>query len=135
MSFRILVTGSSGFIGSAISTALAAAGHRVRAASRQPGRQAGQERIEWVQLPNLENDMNWDSFVEGMDIVVHLAGIAHRSDSFRGDYNPINRAAPASLAEACRRPNIKRLIFMSSIGAQTGSASAQIASETDEPNP
>jgi len=135
MSFRILVTGSSGFIGSAISTALAAAGHRVRAASRQPGRQAGQERIEWVQLPNLENDVNWDPFVEGMDIVVHLAGIAHRSDSFRGDYDTINRAGTVRLAEACARHNIQRLIFMSSIGAQTGSASDQIATEQDEPNP
>src|SRR4051812_919744 len=135
MSFRILVTGSSGFIGSAVSTALAAAGHRVRAASRQPGHLAGQERIEWVQLPNLENDVNWDPFVEGMDIVVHLAGIAHRSDSFRGDYDTINRAGTVRLAEACARHNIQRLIFMSSIGAQTGSASDQIATEQDEPNP
>jgi UDP-glucose 4-epimerase len=135
MSFRILVTGSSGFIGSAVSSALAAAGHSVRAASRTPGDIVGLERVEWVKLPNLENEVNWDPFVEGMDIVIHLAGIAHRSDSFRGDYDTINRAVTVGLMKACVRHDIKRLIFMSSIGAQTGSASDQIATELDEPNP
>jgi nucleoside-diphosphate-sugar epimerase len=135
MSFRVLVTGSSGFIGSAVSSALAAAGHSVRAASRTPGTVADLERVEWVKLPNLEDEVDWDPFVDGMDIVIHLAGIAHRSESFRGDYDTINRAVTIRLAQACRRQDIKRLIFMSSIGAQTGSASDHIATELDEPIP
>ncbi len=135
MSFRILVTGSSGFIGSAVSTALAADGHSVRAASRRPGKIAGQERIEWMKLPNLETDVDWEPFVEGMDVVIHLAGIAHRSESYRGDYDQINRAVIGGLVQACRRHGVKRLIFMSSIGAQTGSACDHVATEFDEPNP
>jgi nucleoside-diphosphate-sugar epimerase len=135
MSFRILVTGSSGFIGSAVSAALAAAGHDVRAASRTPCAVANLDRVEWVKLPNLENEVDWEPFVRDMDIVIHLAGIAHRSDSYRGDYDAINRGATVGLVKECRRQDIKRLIFMSSIGAQTGSASDQIATETDEPRP
>ncbi len=135
MSLRILVTGSSGFIGSAVSSALAAAGHHVRAASRKPNRHPAQDLVEWVELPDLENEVDWDPLVAGMDIVVHLAAIAHRSHADSGDYARANRVATASLAQACRRHAIKRLIFMSSIGAQAGSAADHVVTELDEPWP
>ena len=69
---------SSGFIGSAVISALAAAGHSVRAASRRP-HSCNPGHVEWVQLPDLEYEVDWDPLVAGMDIVVHLAAIAHRS--------------------------------------------------------
>jgi nucleoside-diphosphate-sugar epimerase len=135
MSFRILVTGSSGFIGSAVCTALAAAGHSVRAASREPSKSQTKYQIDWAKLPSLENDVNWEPLVAGMDIVVHLAAIAHRSRADSVDYERANRVATASLAEACHRHMIKRLIFMSSIGAQAGSAADHVVTESDEPWP
>jgi nucleoside-diphosphate-sugar epimerase len=135
MAFRILVTGSSGFIGSAVSSALAAAGHSVRAASRKPNRNASQHRLQWVELPDLENEVDWATLLDGMDIVVHLAAIAHRSHTDSGDYARANRVATASLAQACRRHGIQRLIFMSSIGAQAGSAADHVVTELDEPWP
>jgi UDP-glucose 4-epimerase len=135
MAFRILVTGSSGFIGSAVSSALAAAGHSVRAASRRPNNASNQDRIEWVELTNLEDEVDWEPLLAGIDIVVHLAAIAHRSHADSGDYARANRVATASLAQACRRHMIKRLIFMSSIGAQAGSAADHVVTEIDEPRP
>jgi UDP-glucose 4-epimerase len=135
MSFRILVTGASGFVGSALSSALAAAGHSVREASRTPGGIVARERIEWMQLPNLEEGVEWAPFVEGMDIVIHLAGIAHRWDSNSSRYDRINREATVGLVRASRDQDIKRIIFMSSIGAQVGSASDHVATELDEPKP
>ena len=81
MSLRILVTGSSGFIGQAVSSVLAEAGHRVRAASRKPNRTPDQADIEWIELPDLEKEVDWSPLVEGMDVVVHLAAIAHRSEA------------------------------------------------------
>jgi nucleoside-diphosphate-sugar epimerase len=135
MSFRILVTGSSGFIGSAVSSALAAAGHSVRAASRKPTKITKQAHFEWVELPDLEKEVDWEPLVAGMDIVVHLAAIAHRSHAESGEYARANRVATASLAKACGRHAIKRLIFMSSIGAQAGSAADHVVTEADEPWP
>ena len=135
MSFRILVTGSSGFIGSAVSSALAAAGHKVRAASRRRTGIANRDDIEWMELPDLENEVDWAPLLDGMDIVVHLAAIAHRSHADSGDYARANRVATASLAQACHRQAIKRLIFMSSIGAQAGSAADHVVTELDEPWP
>jgi nucleoside-diphosphate-sugar epimerase len=134
MSLRILVTGASGFIGSAVSSTLLAAGHRVRAASRSPNK-AANEALEWVVLPDLENEVDWEPLVAGMDIVLHLAAIAHRSHVDDSDYARANRVATASLARACRRHMVKRLIFMSSIGAQTGSAADHVVTEVDEPRP
>jgi UDP-glucose 4-epimerase len=134
MSLRILVTGASGFIGSAVSSTLVAAGHRVRAASRSPNKAANQA-LEWVALPDLADEVDWEPLVAGMDIVLHLAAIAHRSHVDASDYARANRVAAASLAQACRRHMVKRLIFMSSIGAQTGSAADHVVTEIDEPRP
>lgn len=135
MSFRILVTGSSGFIGSAVISALAKAGHGVRAASRGPTKITDPDRIEWMRLPDLESDFDWGPLLDGVDIVIHLAAIAHRSHADSGDYARANRVATAKLAQACGRLGIKRLIFMSSIGAQTGSAADHVVTENDEPWP
>ncbi len=61
--------------------------------------------------------------------------IAHRSHADDPDYARANRIATTSLVQACRRHMIKRLIFMSSIGAQTGSAADHVVTEIDEPRP
>ncbi len=135
MPFRILVTGSSGFIGSAVVSALAAAGHSVRAASRRPNKAANLDNVEWAELPDLEGEVDWEPLVAGMDIVVHLAAIAHRSQADSPDYAKANRVATANLVQVCRRHMIKRLIFMSSIGAQAGSAADDVVTEIDEPRP
>jgi nucleoside-diphosphate-sugar epimerase len=97
MPFRILVTGSSGFIGSAVVSALAASGHSVRAASRRRA-VATQNNVEWAHLPDLEFAVDWDPLVAGMDIVVHLAAIAHRGHADSPDYEKVNRIATAELA-------------------------------------
>jgi UDP-glucose 4-epimerase len=135
MPFRILVTGSSGFVGSAVSVALTRAGHVVRRASRQPDNGADRATTEWVPLPDLQGQIDWDPIVAGVDVVVHLAAIAHRSEVDSEDYARANRLATASLARASQRHKIKRLVFMSSIGAQAGSAANHVVTETDEPSP
>jgi nucleoside-diphosphate-sugar epimerase len=135
MSLRILVTGSSGFIGSALTSALAKVGHHVRAASRKRTAIADAPGVEWVEMPDLEHKVDWAPLVGGMDIVIHLAAIAHRSHIDSGQYTRANRVATASLAQACAESGIKRIIFMSSIGAQAGSAADNVVTETDEPWP
>jgi UDP-glucose 4-epimerase len=133
MSFRILVTGASGFIGSALVPILAAAGHHVRAASRQPAK--GGNRIDSVMLPDFESEFDWSPLLADIDIVIHLAAIAHRQGGNTVDYDKVNRGAAVSLTQACLRNRVRRLIFLSSIGAQTGSASDCVLTENDEPRP
>lgn len=127
---RILVTGASGFIGKALVPALVARGHHVRAAARRATFVAG---VETVELPDITRPLDWSALVEGMDVVIHLAAIAHRPAVEAIDQ--ANRGATADLASACKKARVARMIFISSIGAQTGGASDRIVTEADETAP
>ncbi|KWV59480.1 hypothetical protein AS156_31080 [Bradyrhizobium macuxiense] len=91
--------------------------------------------VEWVALPDLEGEVDWAPLVSHMDIVVHLAAIAHRSHIDSGQYARANRAATVKLVRECEAQGVKRLIFMSSIGAQAGSACDHVVTERDVPKP
>lgn len=135
MPFRILVTGSSGFIGSALISALVEDGYSIRAASRTPHGTEALPDVEWMQLADLEDQVDWGPLLEGMDFVVHLAAVAHRSRIDSGECARANRRATASLAQACLTHGIKHMVFMSSIGAQAGSAADHLVTELDPPRP
>lgn len=135
MVYRILVTGASGFVGSALIQTLAAAGHQVRAAVRKPDLLPSLAGVQSVKLPDLAGPVDWSPLVEGIDVVVHLAGIAHRSGVDETLYDRAIREATAGLANACRARGVNRLIFVSSIGAQTGSSADRVVDETGAPQP
>ncbi|NVO17987.1 MAG: NAD-dependent epimerase/dehydratase family protein [Rhodoplanes sp.] len=131
---KILITGASGFVGRALVPAALAAGHRVRAAARSPAALAIDPAVEAVRLPDLAGPVDWAPLIECVDAVVHLAGIAHRSGVDDAGYDRVIRAATGDLAHACARPGTP-LVFVSSIGAQTGSAADGVLTEADPPRP
>jgi nucleoside-diphosphate-sugar epimerase len=129
----VLVTGSSGFVGQRLVTKLAAAGYRVRAASRDGG---GPDGVEVAHLPNLAERIDWEPLLDGIAYVVHLAGVAHRGTAVSEElYDRINHLATANLARAAAKAGVARLIFMSSIGSQSGPSAERVLSEADEPRP
>jgi nucleoside-diphosphate-sugar epimerase len=135
MSTRILVTGASGFIGRALVSELAAAGHRVRAAMRQPADVFAREG-EVVAVSDLTRPVEWRTLLKGIDTVVHLAGIAHAGPGIAEEaYDRVNRLATAELAATARAVGIRRLVFISSIRAQTGPTAARVLTEADAPQP
>ncbi|RKE72306.1 NAD-dependent epimerase/dehydratase family protein [Pseudorhodoplanes sinuspersici] len=134
---RVLVTGASGFVGCELIQALSKAGYAVRAAARNLSSIKLDVNIETVPLPDLSQPVDWRPLLRDVDAVVHLAGIAHVSNAITEErYDKVNRLATKSLAlAASMTPNIRRLVFISSIRAQTGPSADHVLTESDTPAP
>ncbi|MDT3687801.1 MAG: NAD-dependent epimerase/dehydratase family protein [Pseudorhodoplanes sp.] len=132
---RLLITGASGFVGQALTRALAGSDFLVRAAARYPAAIPSLAYIEPAYLPDLASGPDWTPLLQDIDAVIHLAGIAHAGAGIADDvYDRVNRAVTETLAQACATRNI-RMIFISSIRAQTGPAADHILTEHDTPRP
>lgn len=134
---RVLVTGASGFVGRALTESLSKAGFHVRAAARDRSKVPAAEFVEAVQMPDLSRPVDWRPMLADVDAVVHLAGIAHVSARISdAHYDRINRVATKELAlQSSLVPNIRRLVFVSSIRAQTGPSAEHVLTEDDVPQP
>lgn len=116
---RVLLTGGTGFVGKALADALKAGGHDVRLAVRNP---LGSIGIGFFfQYPGLEANVDWRPGLAGMDVVIHLAGLAHVTDIVVGydasSFRRVNTEATIRLAEQSAESGVKRFIFLSSIKA------------------
>jgi UDP-glucuronate 4-epimerase len=108
----VLVTGSSGFIGSHVVRHLHAAGHRVMALDMMPPKERLPDGVRFYEcdirqgmLPN-----------QGFDAVVHLAALAGVRPSLdrQLDYNLTNVSGTLRLLDHCRRFGTPHFIFASS---------------------
>lgn len=140
MAEKILVTGSTGFIGTRMVEALLAEGSSVRVLlrpeSRQvSGRPAGSRMVEEFRAGYGDPEALGQA-VEGVDRIVHLAGVTRAVDEagfIDGNVRPVE-----NLLDAVNRcnPGLKRFLLVSSLAA-AGPASAPMPGvrETDKPAP
>lgn len=135
MTESVLVTGASGFIGKRLAAVLAQEGWRVRAAARDPASVPEASGIERVAMPDLAHPADWSKLLEGMNHVVHLAGIAHAPGNVPDAlYTRINAASAGELAEQARG-KVERLVLISSVRAQAGLTADHVITEADPPAP
>lgn len=130
----ILVTGASGFLGLHLVRYLHDHDMTVRAAARNIAVFEGETRISSVQMPNVMRPANWEPLLTGVDCVIHLAGIAHRSATDE-EHEQGNHLATRDLAIAAKQAGIRHFIFVSSIAAQSGPSSETPLDETSPPVP
>jgi len=117
---RVLVTGGTGFIGTALVAALLARGFQVRIAGRGPARGMLPPGVQWQDLGDLAGEVDWVPALADVAAVVHLAGLAHRAQAGPrddpGPYERVNHQATRSLVEAMRRqPGLERFLFASTV--------------------
>lgn len=134
----VLITGANGFIGRHLSAALQPDVGKLKLlqrrdddeASPQPG-----ENTEVIVSPNYLKQAPYDIF-SGVDVVIHTAGLAHSSQENLSaqKYNALNATATKQLAITAASANVKRFIFLSSIGV-SGEDNTTPFTEDDEPEP
>ena len=132
---RILVTGASGFVGRPLVAALLRAGCAVRAVTRR--QISFPDSVEAAIVPDFTNPIDWNPILQGVDIVIHLAGMVHSKvpDTAYSEFDQINWIATQRLAGAAKEVGIERLVLISSVRAQVGASAAQVVREQDEPRP
>ena len=133
---RVLVTGATGFLGRAVVAAFAEDGTKVRAAVRSAPNPPFKAGIEVAKHPDLAQPIDWRPLLDGIDVVIHLAGIAHITTNLpSGLYERVNHLATARAAAAAAQCGVRRFVFVSSIRAQSGPAASHALTERDPPTP
>jgi nucleoside-diphosphate-sugar epimerase len=120
----LAITGATGFVGSAVLDAALTADHRVRALARRE--QAARDGIEWVR-GDLADIPALASLCEGVDAVIHVAGLTNTPDP--ADFEEANVTGTARVVEAMRAAGVRRLVFVSSLAAREPRLSAYGASK------
>jgi UDP-glucose 4-epimerase len=133
---KVLVTGATGFVGRPLLVALQGAGYEVHAAVRRQPQPVLPVEVVVVPSPDLGEAGAWRGLLDGIDAVVHLAGIAHTGRGVPdARYDLVNRQGSAALARAAAQAGVGRFVFVSSIRAQSGPVATHALTETDEPRP
>jgi nucleoside-diphosphate-sugar epimerase len=128
----VLVTGASGFVGTALCAALEAAGRPFRRAVRSAAPASA------VAVGDIGPATDWRAALEGVRCVVHLAARTHVLADAAADplaeYRRANVDATLRLARQAAAAGVRRLVFMSSIKVN-GESSRRPYTEADPPRP
>lgn len=111
---KVLLTGATGFIGSHLWPKLEAnESLEVIKLSRAaiPG---------FIQIPDLCEGIDWKTYLIDVDVVIHLAGAAHKNAASAGgvssDADDVNYRSTIELAKHAITCSVKKFVFISSIG-------------------
>ena len=132
----ILITGANGFIGSRLCRLFLEQGYHVIAGVRK---NSDLSLLEGLPVERRYGDVTQPStlpaMVSGVDYIIHNAGVvkARKEETFFA----VNRTGTNSLFETivAHNPEVKKVIYTSSLAAAGPSIDGKPVSESDEPHP
>jgi dihydroflavonol-4-reductase len=133
---NVLVTGSTGFIGTHLVSALVARGWRVRCLVRPTSRREplSAYNVEYV-VGSLQDRTALRRAMQGVEMVFHLAGATRVC--VPADYDRVNCDGTRHLIEVCQETaaTLRKFLYISSIAAAGPSRTGQPLTERDAPQP
>lgn len=138
---KILVTGATGFIGSALCSELVKSDFIVCGVGRNFDNSLNNSGYEYTSIGDINSETSWKNILKKVDCIIHCAGRAHKmSDNKDLDlYHLVNTKGTKRLAEEAAKAGVKRLIFLSSAkvnGESTGKINnKEIFTNKDKPDP
>ncbi|HJL70061.1 MAG TPA: NAD-dependent epimerase/dehydratase family protein, partial [Anaerolineales bacterium] len=134
---RFLITGGAGFLGSALSNRLAAAGHEVRVIDDLSAGDAERrdDKVLFTRGDVNDRPKLW-TLLQDVECVYHLAARVSVPQSvlYPREYNAVNVGGTVSVMEAMRDAGGKRVVLASS-GAVYGAQTEQPLRESIVPKP
>lgn len=119
---NILLTGGTGFVGRQLS--------KMYPIQRQVVRMGETHCYSSVHsIDALNATTNWQGAFSGIDVIIHLAGLAHSHVFTDADYQSVNVEGTLHLANEAVKAGVKRFVFISSIGVN-GTATQQVPFST-----
>ncbi|MFZ2540217.1 MAG: SDR family oxidoreductase [Gallionella sp.] len=136
---KYLITGARGFVGSLLCAELVRQGQTVRAAMRTV--QSPVNNAEGVGVGQIDGGTVWADALHGVDVIVHLAARVHVMQETAVDplaeFLRVNLHGTVNLARQAVQAQVKRLVYVSSIGVngnRTDGAQAFLESDTPHPH-
>ena len=120
-SARVLITGATGFIGTAMLSRLRTKPVQICAAVRR----TLMRPFPTFEVGEINEDTDWSSALRGIDAVVHLAAYAHVTSKRKVDHAVLKKTnveGTANLARQAAQIGVRHFIFLSSIGAVADSS-------------
>ena len=132
---QVLVTGANGFIGSALVPSLLGHGYQVRMTGTERPEPLVALGASWFPMVDLSQEVDWTPLLEGVDAVIHLAGIAHRFETTQASdahfYDQVNHQATRSLAKAILTSStVRRFLFFSTVRVHGDPVAFPVVPET-----
>jgi len=118
---KVLVTGSSGFVGAPLVHYLASIGHELVALTRSIGWDSSLASglVKLTAVGDIDGSTNWSPYLLDIDAVIHLANRAHVMHESDANplalYRSINTDGTLQLARQAAAAGVKRFIFISSV--------------------
>ncbi|SEA11234.1 NAD dependent epimerase/dehydratase family protein [Desulfuromusa kysingii] len=137
---NILVTGASGFVGSAVVNRLSLSSNFTPRAGVRRLNHNFHFSVNVIQVNTLAHDTDWSAALLGVETVIHAAARVHIMDDNAADplteFRKVNVAGTLNLARQAAEAGVRRFVFISSIKVNgEGTPLGEPFNADDSPSP